>query len=42
MTGIFADRTITAIYDSKIREYTVKYVSKDYLFKNLLPNMVLM
>lgn len=28
MTGIFADRTITAIYDSKIREYTVKYVSK--------------
>lgn len=28
MTGIFADRTITAVYDSKIREYTVKYVSK--------------
>lgn len=28
MTGIFADRTITAVYDSKIREYIVKYVSK--------------
>lgn len=28
MTGIFADRTINAVYDSKVREYTVKYVSK--------------
>lgn len=28
LTGIFADRTIKAVYNSKVREYTVKYVSK--------------
>lgn len=28
LTGIFADRIIKAVYDSKIREYTVEYVSK--------------
>ena len=28
LTRIFADRTIKAVYNSKIREYTVKYVSK--------------
>ena len=28
LTRIFADRTIKAVYNSKVREYTVKYVSK--------------